>query len=102
MTKIKLAKKAQTKQQYYADGVDGLQSEWTRVTALVEQRTAKLSDWNKNLAKYEETYGGTLRNFDDIAATIKALEQTCLEGKFQIISVKIKFLSFPENFNFFL
>ena len=86
----KLAEKAKTKQQYYADGVDGLQSEWTRVTALVEQRTAKLSDWNANLAKYEETYGGTLRNFEDIQATIKSLEQNCLEGKFHIFKIDMQ------------
>ena len=48
------------------------------------------------MAKYEETYGGTLRNFDDIAATIKALEQTCLEGKFQTIS------NYQKKTNFFI
>jgi len=80
-----LADRAKTKQEFYRDGVTHLTDEWTRVTALVEERKSKLSEWSGNLAKYEETYGGTVRNIDDFTSEVALLEATVLEGNWMQI-----------------
>ena len=75
-----LADRARTKQEFYRGGVEHLTAEWDRVTALVEECKSKLSEWNSNMVAYEETYGGTVRNLDDLAAQVTSLEATVLEG----------------------
>ena len=67
-----LAAKAQSKEAYYIEGVDQLQSQWTKVTDLVEDRRQKLDSWNTSFAQYEEVRGATIRAKEDLDARIKA------------------------------
>lgn len=79
-----LAHRARTKQEFYREGVEVLTTEWGRVTALVEERKSKLSEWSGNLVKYEEAYGGTVRNLDDFTSDVTLLESSVLEGHWML------------------
>ena len=74
-----LASKANSKVGYYKDGVELLETEWSRVTELVEERRVKLETWSQSFGRYEEVRGAAIRAKDDCEATLTKLEAESIE-----------------------
>ena len=74
-----LAGKANCRVEFYRDGVELLEKEWTRVTALVDDRRTKLDSWSKSFVEYEEIRGATLRSKEDMETRLAQLESDLIE-----------------------
>ena len=74
-----MALKANSKVDYYKDGVELLETEWSRVTDLVQERRFKLEKWSQSFGQYEEVRGEAIRAKDDSEAILTKLESQSIE-----------------------